>query len=75
MERMISFSDASAAISKQLLSLKDQLGSAVSVGKHSGTRETYRNVQRRLVHEGGHASEKTRRDDSQRATRASRQKL
>src|SRR5438128_1540364 len=34
-----------AAISKQLLSLKDQLGSAVSVGKLSSTRQTYRQAQ------------------------------
>jgi len=49
------------AISKQLLDLKDQLGSAVSVGKVSSSRETYRNVQRRLVHEGRPASVKTRK--------------
>lgn len=42
-----------AAISKQLLSLKDQLGSAVSVGKMSSSRETFRNVQRALVHSAG----------------------
>jgi hypothetical protein len=54
-----------AAISKQLLGLKDQLGSSVSVGKMSSSRDTFRNVQRALVREGRHAS------DVNRAKRAS----
>jgi hypothetical protein len=49
-----------AAVSKQLLNLKDQIGSCVSAGKMSSSRETYRDTQRRLVHEGRHASD-TRR--------------
>jgi len=57
-----------AAVSKMLLGLKDQLGSAVSVGKGSHTRETYRQVQRNLAIEGKHASEKTRGVSKKRAS-------
>jgi biotin operon repressor len=49
-----------AAISKQLLDLKDQIGSCVSAGKMSGTRATYRAKQLELVASGKHASD-TRR--------------
>ena len=49
-----------ALLSRSLLSLKDQSGLALTIGKLHGSRETYRNVQRGLVHSGRHASEKTR---------------
>ena len=49
-----------AAISKQLLNLKDQLGSCVSVGKRSHTRATYRACQVEAIEKGTHASFKRR---------------
>jgi hypothetical protein len=50
-----------AALSKSLLSLKDQSGLSISVGKLSGSRDTYRAVQNDLVAQGKHASEKRRK--------------
>lgn len=50
-----------AALSKSLLSLKDQSGLALTIGKLHGARETYRSVQNALVANGRHASEKTRK--------------
>lgn len=45
-----------ASLSKSLLSLKDQSGLALTIGKLHGTRETYREVQRKCMTEGKHAS-------------------
>jgi biotin operon repressor len=50
-----------AALSKNLLSLKDQTGFRVIVGKLGGARDTFRSVQNALVANGRHASEKTRK--------------
>ena len=55
-----------AAISKSLLSLKDQSGLALTIGKLHGTRDTYREAQRKCVAEGTHSSFR-RRDASQKA--------
>ena len=50
-----------AAISKQLLGLKDQLGSAVSVGKLGSTRSVYRKAQLDCLERGNHSSQVRKR--------------